>query len=78
MSALRGIKKHQWLYYQLIYYYYLALSSRLKFHVISYCRLLGEKEDETQKILGKKMIRSARIVERMINQNIYNDIAQGI
>ena len=24
------------------------------------------------------MIRSARIVERMINQNIYNDIAQGI
>jgi hypothetical protein len=40
--------------------------------------LLGEKEDETQKILGKKMIRSARIVERMINQNIYNDIAQGM
>ena len=24
------------------------------------------------------MIRSARIVERMINQNIYNDIAQGM
>ena len=23
------------------------------------------------------MIRAARIVERMINQNIYNDIAQG-
>ena len=41
-------------------------------------RLLGEKEDESLKILEKKMIRSARIVERMINQNIYNDIAQGM
>ena len=56
---------------------YLFLSSGLNSHFISHCRLLGEKEDETQKILGKKMIRSARIVERMINQNIYNDIAQG-
>merc|ERR1719361_692247 len=39
-------------------------------------RLLGQKEDESQIILEKKMIRAARIVERMINQNIYNDIAQ--
>ena len=43
-----------------------------------YCRLLGQKEDESQIILEKKMIRAARIVERMINQNIYNDIAQGM
>ena len=39
--------------------------------------LLGEKEDESQKVLEKKMVRAARIAERMINQNIYNDIAQG-
>ena len=43
-----------------------------------HCRLLGQKEDESQIILEKKMIRAARIVERMINQNIYNDIAQGM
>ena len=45
---------------------------------ILHCRLLGQKEDESQIILEKKMIRAARIVERMINQNIYNDIAQGM
>ena len=56
---------------------YLPLILRIKLHAVLHSRLLGEKEDETQKILGKKMIRSARIVERMINQNIYNDIAQG-
>ena len=39
--------------------------------------MIGEKEDDSQQILQKKMLRSARIVERMINQNIYNDIAQG-
>ena len=39
--------------------------------------ILGEKEDESQKILEKKLVRAARIAERMINQNIFNDIAQG-
>jgi len=35
------------------------------------------KENLNQEI-NKKMIRAARILERMVNQNTYDDIAQGI
>ena len=34
------------------------------------------KENLNQEI-NKKMIRAARILERMVNQNTYDDIAQG-
>ncbi len=28
--------------------------------------------------INKKLFKAARILERMVNQNIYNDIAQGL
>ena len=34
------------------------------------------KENLNQEI-NKKMIRAAKILERMVNQNTYDDIAQG-
>ena len=40
-------------------------------------RLLGEKTVDKNLEVNKKLLKAARILERMVNQNTYNDIAQG-
>ena len=38
---------------------------------------LGEKEVDANLEINKKLLKAARILERMVNQNTYNDIAHG-
>ena len=40
-------------------------------------RLLVSGKDNLNNEINKKMIRAAKILERMVNQNTYDDIAQG-
>ena len=40
-------------------------------------RILGEETVDESLELGEKIIRAAKVLERMVNLNIYNDIAQG-
>ena len=40
-------------------------------------RLIGEKKVDPNEDLNKKLLKAARILERMVNQNTYNDIALG-
>ena len=41
-------------------------------------RRLNEKEEESEKeVVKRQMMRSARILERMVNQNNHNDISLG-
>ena len=37
----------------------------------------GEKEIDANLEINKKLLKAARILERMVNQNTYNDIAHG-
>ncbi len=41
-------------------------------------KLLCKKEVDKNAEVNKKLLKSAKILERMVNQNTYNDIAQGI
>ncbi len=47
---------------------------------LMYCknRLLGEKKSDPNEDVNRKLLKAARILERMVNQNTYNDIALGI
>ena len=38
--------------------------------------MLGTKEFDRNAEVNKKLLKSAKILERMVNQNTYNDIAQ--
>jgi hypothetical protein len=38
---------------------------------------LGKREIDKNAIINKKLLKAAKILERMVNQNTYNDIAQG-
>jgi hypothetical protein len=40
-------------------------------------KLLGKREIDKNAIINKKLLKAAKILERMVNQNTYNDIAQG-
>ncbi len=40
-------------------------------------RLLGTKAVDKNAEVNKKLLKAAKILERMVNQNTYNDIAQG-
>ena len=40
-------------------------------------RILGEETVDESLELGEKIIKAAKVLERMVNLNIYNDIAQG-
>ena len=40
-------------------------------------RLLETTKDNSNNELNKKMVRAAKILERMVNQNTFDDIAQG-
>lgn len=40
-------------------------------------KLLGKKEVDKNFEVNKKLLKAAKILERMVNQNTYNDIAQG-
>ena len=40
-------------------------------------RLLGEKKTDPNEDINKKLLKAAKILERMVNQNTYNDIALG-
>ena len=40
-------------------------------------RILGEEPVDESIELGEKIIKAAKVLERMVNLNIYNDIAQG-
>ncbi len=42
-----------------------------------YNRLIGEKRTDPNEDVNKKLLKAARILERMVNQNTYNDIALG-
>ena len=41
-------------------------------------RLLGDSNKDDGHEISKKVVRAARVLERMVNQNIYIDIALGI
>ena len=41
-------------------------------------RLLAEKTVDKNAEVNKKLLKGARTLERMVNQNTYHDIAQGI
>ena len=41
-------------------------------------RLLAEKTVDKNAEVNKKLLKAARTLERMVNQNTYHDIAQGI
>jgi hypothetical protein len=40
-------------------------------------KLLGKKEADKNSEVNKKLLKAAKILERMVNQNTYNEIAQG-
>ena len=40
-------------------------------------KILGEKTVDPNEDLNKKLLKAAKILERMVNQNTYNDIALG-
>ena len=40
-------------------------------------KLLGKREIDKNAIVNRKLLKAAKILERMVNQNTYNDIAQG-
>jgi hypothetical protein len=40
-------------------------------------KLLGKKEVDKNAEVNKKLLKAAKILERMVNQNTYNEIAQG-
>jgi hypothetical protein len=40
-------------------------------------KLLGKKEVDKNSEVNKKLLKAAKILERMVNQNTYNEIAQG-
>ena len=40
-------------------------------------KLLGKREIDKNAVINKKLLKAAKILERMVNQNTYNDIAQG-
>ena len=40
-------------------------------------RIMSEKQVDKHALVNKKLLRAARTLERMVNQNTYNDIAQG-
>ena len=41
-------------------------------------RLLEPTKDKNNDAVSKKMVRAGKILERMVNQNIYDDITQGM
>ena len=41
-------------------------------------RMLDDDEDKDGKELSDKVVKAARVLERMVNQNIYIDVALGI
>ena len=41
-------------------------------------KLLGEKKTDPNEDINKKLLKAAKILERMVNQNTYNDIALGM
>jgi hypothetical protein len=41
-------------------------------------KLLGKREVDKNAVVNRKLLKAARILERMVNQNTYNDIAQGL
>ena len=38
---------------------------------------MGKKEVDKNAEVNKKLLKAAKILERMVNQNTYNEIAQG-
>ena len=40
-------------------------------------RMLDDEEDKDGKELSDKVVKAARVLERMVNQNIYIDVALG-
>lgn len=40
-------------------------------------RIIGEAQVDPNEDLNRKLLKAARILERMVNQNTYNDIALG-
>ena len=41
-------------------------------------RLLESPRENSNDEVNKKMLRAAKILERMVNQNTYDEIAQGL
>ena len=41
-------------------------------------KLLGKKEVDKNAEVNKKLLKAAKILERMVNQNTFNEIAQGM